>query len=300
MAEKTTAPTKATETPTPPVEAPSAAAPGQGDLPAEAAPSSAPASSPVPEVAAADTKPEPSLLSEADTGKREGAPEKPAETPPVEAKPPPKPDEGKPKEAAPEDGKVEAKPPEAAKPEAAAETPPAPLPTYEAYKVPEGTKIDDNRLKEFNTILGEYENSPKDHAKTQELGQRMLDLYHSEMSRVAGQVESYQRDVWNRLNEKRINELKSDPDVGGTRLDQKLGNAKYVLETLMGLSPNQQAKLLRKLDTGGVSNDVTFIRGMANLYERFREPNPVIPNQPSTPREPGNRGWYDRIDGQVA
>lgn len=306
MAEKTT---------TPPVEAPSAAAPGQGALPAEAAPASAPASSPVPEVAAADKpveaktpgpKPEeakapepvPSLLSEAIAKEK-------TETPPAEAKEPtPKPDEAKPEEVKAEDGKAKPEAPEAVKPpEAAAEQPPAPLPTYEAFKVPEGTQLDETKVKEFTSLLGEFENTSKSpHAEVQALGQKLMDLYHADLARVAERVAQYQHEVWNKLKEKRVNELKSDPRVGGTKLDQSLGNAKYVLESLMGLKPAQQAKLLRKLDLGGVSDDVTFIRGLNNLYERFREPAPIIPNNQSpTPREPGQRGWYDRVDsGQVA
>lgn len=253
----------------------------------------APPAAEAPAVTAEPAKPEspPSLLAAADAAKRDSAP-KAADTPPpadAGAKPE-KPSEGAPDAAKPEE--AQAKPegaPDAAK-DAQAEEPPAP-PTYDAYQMPEAFQADEKRVGEFNGILGKFELATKaDHAATQALGQELVNFHAQEVMRVVQERDQYQRDVWNRLNETRINELKSDPEIGGNRVETTLGNAKYVIEQFGG-SKDEQAKLLAEMDNGGVSNSVRLIRFLNNIFERYREPTPVPPNPPSLPKGQG-RNWY--------
>lgn len=284
---------------------------------ADAAPASAPAASP---------------LSSADSSKREGSAQpannssaasdgKAAETPAKAGDaPPPGGPEGK--DAKPE-GQAPDKTPDAAlgeakdakpgesadgkpkeadaaadkKPDTPAETPPAPPPVYDAYKVPENLKLDENRLKEFNTILGEAELSGKaDHAAMQQLGQKMMDLYAQEVQRIGQQVQQYQVDVWNRHLESELNVLKSDPELGGNRIETTLGNAKYVLEQFGG-SRDEQDRFMAVLDRAGVSSNRDFVALLNRMFERYREPQPVPSNLPSVPaKSPGQRNWYDTVD----
>ena len=250
------------------------------------------------------------MVSAADASKREGAePAKDAkDTPPAkpggDAKPSEdgaKPDDAKPAEAKP-DAAAEAKPDGAdtktETKEALATEPPAP-PTYDAYTLPENATLDNERVGAFNAILGQFElDSKADHARVQALGQSLVDFYHTEVQRIGEQVMQHQRDVWNRHNETLINELKSDPELGGNRIQTTLGNAKYVLEQFGG-SADEQKALLAELDNAGVSNSRRFIALLNRMYERYREPAPVQPNLPAAraTNQPGARNWYDRVDG---
>lgn len=309
-----------TETKAPVADAPLAAE----VAPAPAAENSAPAS--------------PSLLASGDVGQRDGAPKtevpktetKQTEAPSTEAKAAePAPAEVKTTETKSEpaketaeapktEGKTETKPAEAEKPaevkegekpkesaetaektaEALAAEPPAP-PKYEPYKLPENFKVDQPRLDKFNQLLGETELAGKaDHKAMQDLGQKLVDFHAEEMQRIANDVRQYQVDVWNRHKEDLINKFKSDPEIGGNRINTTLGNAKYAFENYLGLNGEQRKDLLVALDNAGVSDHPEFIRGLNNLYERLKPPEPVQPNLPSGQKSGRQRNWYDTQDVQ--
>jgi hypothetical protein len=314
-----------------------AAAPADTGTAAAAAPGSetgTAAAAPASDTGAAAAAPvaSPSPLAGADAAKREGAPAPAKESAPAAESagdtktpakagevPPPGGTEGK--DAAKPEGDGAAKPDAAAgegkdakagetaekKPEGAdaaadkkpesAEAPPAPPPVYEAYKLPETLKLDETRLKEFNTILGEAElNGKADHAAMQQLGQKVMDLYAGEVQRIGEQVMKYQVDTWNRHLETELNVLKSDPALGGNRIDTTLGNAKYVLEQFGG-SKDEQDRFMATLDRSGVSSNRDFVALLNRMFERYREPEPVSPNLPSVKaRVPGQRSWYDTVD----
>lgn len=294
--------------------------------PAAAAPSDA---APAADAAAVAATPSPpSLLGSADAGKRDGAPQpaadtKPAETPPpggTEAKPDAAADAKAPetKTAAEGDkgadgktGEVKADGAEAAAAEkdAAGKTaegeqqPPAP-PVYEAWKVPDGVTLGQTETAQYNGLLGELENARGDHAKTQEVGQKLVDFHIGEMKRLGDQLRQHQVDVWNRHIEGQINELKADPDFGGNRIETSLGNAKFVMEAMLGLSADESTKLVASMDASGISSNRLMIKALNKLYERYREPEPVPSLDPAASslntaksNNPGQRGWYDKVDG---
>ncbi len=302
----------------------SAPAPGaaNGATPpaAAAAPPAAAAAAPAADAAKTDSTPAaPSLLAGADAAKREGAPADAGKAPdaakaaapasaakPADGTPPPEgpKDPAKPAEAAkPEAGKDgDPKAPEAAAKDALVpQAPPAP-PVYADLKLPDGFKLQDDKLKQFDGLLGTFETTAKaEHGQVEALRQNLVDFYHTEVQRIGTEVAKHQIDVWNRLNETRINELKADPVLGGNRIETTLGNAKYALENFMGLSKQEVADVLQVWDNGGVSNHRLTIKALNSLYERFREPEPVPPNPmvpPTKRNEPGQRGWYSAIDGQ--
>lgn len=251
----------------------------------------------------------PSLLAVADAGKRDGAPEAPAAAapatePPAQSGNPPPTGEPKPEakpEAMAEGGAPKPADPAAAK-DALAQEPPAP-PVYIAPVLPEGRSIDSEALSVFDTRLGELELKGKlDHAAVQEIRQHAIDTYLREGERLAEQIDQRNRDVWNRMKEGWINDLKADPELGGNRIETTLGNAKYAFESMLGLNKAQQTALLQVMDNAGVSDHPHFIRALHNLYERFREPEPVPANPPMRPgsREAGQRGWYDTPGASAA
>ena len=278
------------------------------------------------EAAAAPTevvKSEPSPLAAADAAKHEGAEktepktETNVEAKAEEAKPETKPEIKEPAAESSEKAPSEAKTEPEAKPEvkveepkpdtkeAQAEAPQAP-PVYEALKLPETVKLDEQRVKKFDELLGKTEVTGKaDHAAMTALRQELVNFHIEEVQRIANQVAQHQRDVWSRLTEQRVNELKADPQLGGNRIDTTLGNAKYALESMIpGFSKDEAKELIAVMDAGGVSHHRLMIKALNCIYELLREPEPVPGTLPlgatTSTKEPGNRGWYNTVEGVKA
>lgn len=304
--------------PTAVVATPAAPAP----VPVEAKAADAPAPAPVAAEPKAEPKSEskstPSLLAAADPGKRDGASEVPAaevkkSAQPAEPKPsqdgatdPAKKGEPAKGEVKPAEAKAEAEAkPDGAEPtpekkDALAQEPPAP-PTFAALKLPENVKVDEAVMAKVDTVFGKLETTSKaDHALVEAVRQELADYHIAEIQRVANDIAKHQVDVWNRLREQRVNELKSDPQLGGNRIETTLGNAKYALESMFGLSKTEVSELIAVADAGGVSDHRLFVKLLHNAFEKYGEPHPVPSNpMPMAPkgRERGQRGWYENVDG---
>jgi hypothetical protein len=266
------------------------------------------------EVKAEPPKPEPKpeTKAEAKAPEPEKSPaeseSKPPETKP-EAKEPPKPEAKTEPEKKPEaDGKekVEAKP--ETKPETKPEAPKEPQapPTYDKLAIPEGVKLDDARVAKFDEIVGKAEIAAKTdpHAALATFRQDAVNFHLEEIQRVAKAVSDNQINVWNKLVETRVNELKNDPELGGNRIETSLGNAKYALESLIpGFTKEEAAELIGVMDKGGVSHHRLTIKMLNALYRVFAEPEPVNDGKPLSERQAkdaGSRGWYDKVDAKTA
>ena len=217
-------------------------------------------------------KPEPSLLEAAAGKPKADAPK--ADTPAPEVK-----------------AEVKATPDPAA--DATLETPaPAPV-KYEAFKLPEGLKLDDKKVSEFTEIIGARQ-------IPQEEAQKLLDLYIADRQADAAAMQAEQRRVWDSLIDGWKTELRKDPQLGGNRLETTLSMAKAVIEEYGG-SPEQVRELLAHTSNNGMGNFPGFVRllhniGKAlNVFEDSIVPANAQPPKPA--KTPGNRGWYDKSMG---
>lgn len=261
------------------------------------------------------SKPEPSLL-EAASGKKPDATaavdgEKKDSPAPAEAAKPegdkpggegdkskPDSDKSKPEgDKAKPDAEKDAAKPEAEKKDATAEAqPPAPI-KYDAFKLPDGVKLDDERIGKFTEVAGSAQVS-------QEVAQQFVDLHIAEMQRYAGEVQqqadAHQRDVWNKLNDTWKTELRKDEKLGGNRIETTLSMAKAVLEEYGG-TPEQVQELIAHTSNNGMGNFPGFIRLLSNLGEAlnvFEESSVGANLNPPKPQKgPGNRGWYKDMPG---
>jgi hypothetical protein len=166
---------------------------------------------------------------------------------------------------------------------------------YGEFKLPEGMQgnLDPGTIRQFTEAL---DASRGDH---QVAGQRLFDMHLAEIKKVGEQRDKYQRDVWNRTIETRINDAKSDPNIGGQRFETVLSNAKYAMQQHLGLQPDEVQQLMMVMDAGGVCSHRLMIKALNNLYERFM-PRPVEAQAPSASKimsNPGNRDWYSSVDG---
>lgn len=286
-----------------------AGADGQAAAAASAGPSAepavaAPAADAAPAAAAEAPKGEPTLLDGATAAKPEAKAEgetKDSPAPAEAAKTETKADDVKPeakddKSAADadkpkaEDVKDAAKDDPASKDATAAE-PPAPI-KYEAFKVPDGIKLDDERIGKFTEVAGAGQVS-------QEVAQSLLDLHVAEMQRfsedVVKQAEAHQRDVWSKLNDTWKTEARNDEQIGGNRLETALARGKAVLEEYGG-SPDQVRELIAHTSNNGMGNFPGFLRFLDNVAQALNvfEDSAVgaNPNPPKPAKGPGQRGWY--------
>jgi hypothetical protein len=240
-----------TLSPTPAIPVPSATGPVAGTTPPEVgstsqAPAPAADSPPVSSETApgsdapVESTPAPSVLG---TAKTPDATAKPVatETPAVEDETPPAP-----------------------------ETPPAelPLPTYEAFTVPEGVTLQDDKIGEFQKLLGTFEHrlaqTPAEaHAAMQQMGQQLLDLYVAETQEAQQRNARLQHETWTRTREQWVSEFREDPDIGGARQDQTVARAGALLE-LYGqrIGPEREAKLRAVMDMTGAGDNPEVLRFM--------------------------------------
>ena len=275
---------------------------------AVAAPLAAVASSPeVAPAAAVEAKPEvetpvsqPSLLETADgKPKPEAKVDAKAETK-ADAKAEPAPAEAKPADAKPEEKKPEvkadekdaAKATDPVKDATADAQPPAPV-KYEAFKVPDGIKLDEKRLEKFTELVGPLQIKQED-------AQKMFDLHVQEMNNYAAEVEKNQRKVWDTLNDTWKSDTRKEL---GNHAETDLSMAKAVVEEYGG-SPDQVREYMAHLNNNGMGNYIGHIRLLRNIGKALNvfedSMVPANPTAPKAEKSPGNRGWYSSMgNGQA-
>lgn len=273
--------------------APGAAAAPSGDGAAKAAPDApvAPADGAAAEGAAAgDAKPEstPSLLeaanakppakegdkpAEAAAPKDDAAAAKPADgaKPATEAKPD---KDAKAAADKPADAKADKKDEAAAPAKEALAVPQPQARSYEAFKVPEGAKLDDKQVKSFTDVLEAADLGHQDRA------QKLVDMHVAEVQRVVQEQVTHQRKVWDDYNNQLKSELKADAELGGNRADTVLGYAKAVVEQFGG-TEEQVTDTLKMMTHTGMGNYIGMARLLSNIYEKLVAAKVVPGNPPS-------------------
>lgn len=172
--------------------------------------------------------------------------DKPKAEDPAKAKEPGKDDKPKAEGDVPKDAKADA--PEPVK--------------YEAFTVPEGMKLDDDRVKALTEIIGPLQ-------VPQEAAQKIVDVGTAWLkdagTHLADHMRKEQRDTWNTLNNEWRDEFRGDREIGGNRSETTLARAKAVIEEY--LSPDQAKRYLAHIDMNGMSNFVEHIRLLSNIGE---------------------------------
>lgn len=173
--------------------------------------------------------------------------------------------------------------------------PPAAV-AYEAFKAPEGLKLDDTKVKAFTDLAGPLQ-IPQDKA------QAMLDLYGASLkdatSEIATQMRQDQRKVWNTLNDEWKSDFRKDPEIGGNREQTSLATAKAVIEEF--LSPDQRQAYFAHIDLNGMSNFKEHIRLLAKIGDALNifedKIVPSLPTNPGNSRQKGFRRNYKTGNG---
>ncbi len=197
----------------------------------------------------------------------------PAETPPAEA--------AKPAEVK-SDAPVEAdKAPEQKKEEAAQSAEPAPLPTYESFKLPDGVTADEKGLGEFTGILAEIELAKGDHAKMQEAGQKLVDRHIAEVQSALQRQSDFFVEAFTKQKSEWKTATENDQEIGGNRLNTSLGAANEFIRTHGG-SAEQQQEFRDLMEKSGIGNHPAMIRMLAKANVAMREGKPLPAFKPES------------------
>lgn len=145
--------------------------------------------------------------------------------------------------------------------------------------LPEGidpASIDQDRIGTLQTILAES-NVPV------EKGQELLSLHLQEIGRVAESVQNHMFEQFNTQQAERMAEVRSDPELGGTRLNTAMAECMQVVQHFSG-GEAETAQLVAELKASGMGNSLRMLRFLANVHKStLAEGSPV---QTPTQRAP--------------
>lgn len=158
---------------------------------------------------------------------------------------------------------------------------PAPLPTFDAFKLPEGMAFDQERIGEFTGLLGQFESKTKaDHAEVQALGQQLLDRHVSE---VQGAIESLNKAYMEKWAEQKVawkDQFLQDPEIGGNRFQTTVDSANSFIRTHGGTEA-QQAEFRALMESSGLGNHPAMIRILAKAGASMSEGRPLAAQAPA-------------------
>jgi hypothetical protein len=145
----------------------------------------------------------------------------------------------------------------------------APLPAFEAFKLPEGVNLDKGELGKFQERLGKFELETKaDHAKLQEFGQTLIDNYVADMRR----VQEAQAAEWTRTRDEWRSNFLNDPDLGKTNQAATLTRAAQMIEQYGGTQA-QVSELRQIFAVTGAGDHPAVIRLLNNIGKVLAEPS---------------------------
>lgn len=181
---------------------------------------------------------------------------------------------------------------DAAKPETAEVA----LPVYDAFKLPENSKVDEKTLGEVGNLLGQLELAKSDHAKFQEIGQKIVDLGLN----VSAEAAKATTDFYVGLHTKKINgwreELLKAPDIGqGDPEKLKSYSQEMVNFIARDGGTKEEVTAFRKLmSEEGVSDSPALIRIFANLKSKIekyeKESSNMLPGTKPATAKPAHPG----------
>jgi len=179
------------------------------------------------------------------------------------------------------EAKPDAPPPPVAATEPA--TPP-PMPTYEAFKLPEGVTLDSTKADGFQKMLGQFEiDSKADHGRVQALGQQLIDTFTAEMQTFATKQTEQLVNQFNDQRKAWVDSFKADPVFGGQNAPATVKAAGALIEQYGGTA-EEVAELRQALRVTGLGDHPAVIKLFARAGKALaQEGKPVPATVPKSP-----------------
>jgi hypothetical protein len=146
---------------------------------------------------------------------------------------------------------------------------------YAEFSVPEGVTMDEAQTSEFKSFAKEQD-------LTQEQAQKVLDFG---AGKIKAMMESPYR-TWKEMQEQWQAEVKADPEIGGTKLEQSKKDASLVFipgESNPFISSAEEGAALKQaLLTTGAGNNPAVVKVFVKMGRLLSEPGPLTgrPNPP--------------------
>lgn len=147
---------------------------------------------------------------------------------------------------------------------------PAAAVPFDATKLtlPEGMKADDPAFKTFTEVFTD------DKLDSQTRGQKLIDLYHSNVKAMA----DASRQAWTDTNAKWVNEVKADAEIGGAKFDT---TKTTIARAIDSLGPELSVAFRQGLDATGAGNHPAIWKGLAKMASLLTEGGHVQGAPPS-------------------
>ena len=183
-----------------------------------------------------------------------------------------------PKESA--DKSAEKQPEGEKKDEASQSDEPAPLPTYEPWKLPENMTVDQSKLDEVTKMFAEFERDTKtDHALVQKFGQQIIDRHIENVQAAISKLTEAYQESWKQQTKDWYDAFAKDPEIGGPKKEVSAAAANEFIRRHGGTS-EQQASLRQILEKTGLGNHPDIIRTFAKATSNLAEPKMIPAGSP--------------------
>jgi hypothetical protein len=136
-------------------------------------------------------------------------------------------------------------------------------------------------LKQFTGLLGELELAKGDHAKTQELGQKLVDRHFSDLQTTLKAQTDFYLDAFEKQKTAWKDAFVKDQEIGGNRQDTTLAAAHEFIKTHGG-TVAQQKEFSDLMNSTGVGNHPAMIRMLATANIALREGKPLPATKPES------------------
>ena len=171
---------------------------------------------------------------------------------------------------------------------------PAPPPSYESFQLPEGAKVDAERLADFTGLLGSFETQTKaEHAEVQKFGQQLMDRHVAEVTRAVETFRDASLAAWDAQKTAWRDQFISDPEIGGNRQQTTVNSAIEFVRTHGGTDA-QQAEFRQLMNETGLGNHPAMIRLLANAGVSMSEGRPLAASSPSPAKPTKLQAMYGR------
>jgi hypothetical protein len=162
---------------------------------------------------------------------------------------------------------------------------PAPPPevTFEPFTLPEGVTLKEDKFKEFTNVLADLERDGKaDHAITQAMGQKLVDLHINELEKFGQDLTKYYQTAHEQQVASWRESFLSDPEIGGNRFQTTVDAAQTFIRTHGG-TEDQQTEFRSLMESSGLGNHPAVIRLLANAQTAYQEGKPLAAVKPVQP-----------------
>lgn len=160
---------------------------------------------------------------------------------------------------------------------------PAPLPTYEAFKLPEGFTLENEKLGEFTKELGEFQTRTKaEQVAVQEFGQKLVDRHIAEVQTTVKRLNEHYTQAWEKQKIEWKDAFVKDPEIGGNRQETTVksaveaidrGSSYLSLDVKMdqAKASSHASEFRQVMETTGIGNHPAVIRVLNGLNKEIAD-----------------------------